>query len=369
MTKALAISITVVALAIAATAGGLGQSDTVEGFEVPRFEADPTWPRLPNGWTLGNTPSIAVDRHDHVWILQRPRVEDLPLDSPPVLEIDEDGNYVQGWGGPADGYDWPHAEHGIGIDEDGNVWITGNNFYPGTGFRSSDDMLLKFTKTGEFLLQIGGRDTSKGNTDTQSVHTATDIATRNGEVYVSDGYGNRRVIVFDAATGAYKRMWGAFGNKPLDDPPAKDLERMAAGETGDGPQQFSGVPHNIGISNDGVVYVSDRGNRRIQAFTPDGKYLGQGFVNRDAEGLTTAGIAFSADPEQRFLYTPDFHWGHVWVLDRKTLRVLSKFGEETGKPGDFREPHDIAADSKGNLYVAEVRGGARAQKLVFKGIM
>ena len=249
------------------------------------------------------------------------------------------------------------------------MWITGNNFYPGTGFTSSDDMLLKFTKTGEFLLQIGGRDTSKGNTDTQSVHTATDIATRNGEVYVSDGYGNRRVIVFDAATGAYKRMWGAFGNKPLDDPPAKDLERMAAGETGDGPQQFSGVPHNIGISNDGVVYVSDRGNRRIQAFTPDGEYLGQGFVNRDAEGLTTAGIAFSADPEQRFLYTPDFHWGHVWVLDRKTLRVLSKFGEETGKPGDFREPHDIAADSKGNLYVAEVRGGARAQKLVFKGIM
>ena len=165
MTKALAISITVVALAIAATAGGLGQSDTVEGFEVPRFEADPTWPRLPNGWTLGNTPSIAVDRHDHVWILQRPRIQDHPSDAPPVLEIDEDGNYVQGWGGPADGYDWPHAEHGIGIDEDGNVWITGNNFYPGTGFRSSDDMLLKFTKTGEFLLQIGGRDTSKGNTD------------------------------------------------------------------------------------------------------------------------------------------------------------------------------------------------------------
>ncbi|MEE8129624.1 MAG: hypothetical protein V3T48_05015, partial [Vicinamibacterales bacterium] len=151
---------------------------------------------------------------------------------------------------------------------------------------------------------------------------------------MSDGYGNRRVIVVDANTGAFKRMWGAFGNKPLDDPPAQDLERMAAGETGDGPQQFSGTPHNIGVSNDGLVYVSDRGNRRIQVFTTDGKYVTQGFVNRDAEGLSTAGIAFSADPEQRFLYTPDFHWGHVWVLDRKTLRVLYKFGEETGKPGD-----------------------------------
>ena len=175
--------------------------------------------------------------------------------------------------------------------------------------------------------------------------------------------------MFDAETGAYKRMWGAFGNEPLDDPPAEDLERMAAGQPGDGPRQFSGVPHNIGVSNDGMVYVSDRANRRIQAFTTDGTFLTQGFVNRDAEGLTTAGIAFSADPEQRFLYTPDFHWGHVWVLDRETLRVLYWFGEETEMPGDFREPHDLATDSQGNLYVAEVGVGARAQKLVFKGLM
>ena len=163
-------------------------------------------------------------------------------------------------------------------------------------------------------------------------------------------------------------MWGAFGNKPLDPATPEDRKRMEPGEVGSGPQQFSGTPHNIGVSNDGMVYLSDRGNRRIQAFTRDGKFVTQGFVNRDATGLTTAGIAFSPDPGQRFLYTPDFHWGHVWILDRKTLRVLGKFGEETGKPGDFREPHDIAADSKGNLYVAEVAGGRRAQKLVFKGI-
>ncbi len=348
--------------------GGEGESDIVSGFAVPRFEADSTWPSLPNGWKLGITSAIAVDQHDHVWVLQRPRLEHHPSDAPPVIEIDENGDYVQGWGGPAEDYDWPYSEHGIAIDADENVWITGNNPYAGTGSDSSDDMLLKFTKTGEFVLQIGGRDVSKGNSDTRSVHTATDVSAYQDEIFVSDGYGNRRVIVFDADTGDFKRMWGAFGNEPFDDPPAADLERMAAGETGAGPKQFSGVPHNIGVSNDGLVYVSDRGNRRIQVFTTEGEYVTQGFVNRDAEGLTTAGIAFSPDPDQRFLYTPDFHWGHVWVLDRKTLRVLYKFGEETGKPGDFREPHDIAADSKGNLYVAEVAGGARAQKLVLKGI-
>ncbi len=363
-----AVAAAVMLLVAAAAASGRAQSDRVEGFEVPRFEVDPTWPRLPNGWKLGVTSSIAVDDDDHVWILQRPRLEHHPSDAPPVLEIDADGDYVQGWGGPADGYDWPYSEHGIAIDDDGAVWITGNNPYAGTGSDSSDDMLLKFSRTGEFLLQIGGRDTSKGNADTESVRTATDVAVHRNEVYVSDGYGNRRVIVFDARTGAFRRMWGAFGDEPLDDPPAEDLRRMEPGEPGDGPRQFSGTPHNIGISNDGIVYVSDRGNRRIQAFRTDGAYVGQGFVNRDAEGLTTAGVAFSPDPEQRFLYTPDFHWGHVWVLDRKTLRVLHHFGEETGKPGDFREPHDVATDSKGNLYVAEVAGGARAQKFVFKGI-
>ena len=389
MTRAFAAGVAIGSLAILTAACGMDQPDQmaesesagsevaasgtsgsdVPEYAVPRFEVDPDWPNLPNGWELGITSSIAVDQHDHVWILHRPRIEHRPSDAPPVLEIDADGNFVQGWGGLSDEYDWPHSEHGIAVDANDNVWITGNNPYPGTGEDDSDDMLLKFTRTGEFLMQLGGRNTSEGNTDTESLHTATDLAVHDGEVYISDGYGNRRVIVFDAETGAYKRMWGAFGNEPLDDPPAEDLERMAAGQPGDGPRQFSGVPHNIGVSNDGMVYVSDRGNRRIQAFTTDGTFVTQGFVNRDAEGLTSAGIAFSADPEQRFLYTPDFHWGHVWVLDRETLRVLYWFGEETEMPGDFREPHDLATDSQGNLYVAEVGVGARAQKLVYKGLM
>mgnify|MGYP001163722976 CR=1 FL=1 len=344
------------------------QSEIVPGFEVPRFQVDPAWPNLPNGWKLGVTSSIAVDKDDHVWILHRPRLEHKPSGAPPVVEIDEMGNYVQGWGGPGEGYDWPFSEHGLAIDDEGNVWITGNNPYAGTGSDSSDDMLLKFSKTGEFLLQIGGRDVSKGNTDTDSLQTATDVSAHDGEIFVADGYGNKRVIVFDARTGAFRRMWGAFGNTPLDDPGPDDARRMEAGEMGDGPKQFSGTPHNIGISKDGLVYVCDRGNRRIQVFTKDGDFVRQGFVNRDAAGLTTAGVAFSSDPDQRFLYTPDFHWGHVWILDRRTLRVLDKFGEESTKPGDLSEAHDIATDSKGNIFVAEVAGGARAQKFVFQGI-
>ena len=162
--------------------------------------------------------------------------------------------------------------------------------------------------------------------------------------------------MFDAATGEYRRMWGAFGNEAVDDPPAEDLERMAAGQPGDGPQQFSGVPHNIGVSNDGIVYVSDRGNRRIQAFTTDGEYLAQGFVNRDAEGLTTAGIAFSTDPGQRFLYTPDFHWGHIWILDRKDAQGAGPLRRANGGAGRFP-----AAARRGHRFAGQpVRRGGGA---------
>ena len=185
---------------------------------------------------------------------------------------------MQGWGGLSSEYDWPHSEHGIAVDANDNVWITGNNPYPGTGEDDSDDMLLKFTRTGEFLMQLGGRNTSRAIRIRRACTRRPTLRCTGGEVYISDGYGNRRVIVFDAETGAYKRMWGAFGDETVDDPPAADLERMAAGQTGDGPRQFSGVPHNIGVSNDGLVYVSDRGNRRIQVFTTDGAFVRQGFV-------------------------------------------------------------------------------------------
>jgi len=248
---------------------------------MPVFEVDPTWPRLPNNWVIGDPSSIAVDRHDNVWLLHRPRTvpaEKKEHAAPPVLEFDKNGKFLQAWGGPADGLEWPDTEHGIYVDYKDNVWIGGNN--PNVQIRvssRSDDMLLKFTSKGKLIKQIGMRDQSKGNKDTTNLHQPADVQVvqKTNEAVVADGYGNRRIIVLDADTGAFKRMWGAFANEPLDVPPApargtgpapapppRDLE-------GPGPQQW-GIVHAVRIANDGLVYVADRGNSRVQVFTLDG---------------------------------------------------------------------------------------------------
>src|SRR5262245_57011354 len=188
---------------------------------MPTFEVDAMWPRLPNNWVLGQVPGIAVDRRDHVWILHRPRTvaDDLKgRAAPPVLEFDENGKFVAAWGGPGAGFDWPDSEHGIFVDYKDNVWIGGSSPTSTSLTRRSDDMLLKFSTSGMFRLQIGGPDKSGGNADTRSVNKPADafVYAKTNELYVADGYGNRRVIVFDADTGAFKRMWGAFGNAPQD---------------------------------------------------------------------------------------------------------------------------------------------------------
>jgi hypothetical protein len=193
---------------------------------VPTFQVDPTWPKLPNNWVIGDPSSIAVDRHDNVWILHRPRT--VPADkkdrvAPPVLEFDTNGKFIQAWGGPSDAYEWPDTEHGIYVDYKDRVWIGGNN--PNAQLRlteRSDDMLLKFTTAGKFIQQIGHRDQSGGNKDTKNLKEPADVVVyqKTNEAFVADGYGNRRVIVLDADTGAFKRMWGAFGNMPLDVVPA-----------------------------------------------------------------------------------------------------------------------------------------------------
>ena len=360
---------------------------------VPVFEADPAWPpKLPYNWIVGHVPSVAVDSRDHVFILHRPNTippEDRARSAPPVIEFDANGKFVTAWGGPGiPGFDWPDSEHGIFIDYKDNVWIGGSAPVAPSLRTLNDDMLLKFDHSGKFLLQIGGRSVSGGNRDTKSVHQSADVFVnaKTNEAFVADGYGNRRVVVFDAETGAFKRMWGAFGNEPLDPPPppARGTGGGGAGgggrgagrgaapaldTEGDGPPQFGSPVHSVKVSNDGLVYVADRPNRRVQVFTTDGKYVTQMFLNRAGPSNgSAAGVAFSPDSAQRFLYIADYGNSHIAVVDRKSLRVLYQFGQRSAKPGDFQGLHQMAVDSKGNIYTGEVAPGARAQRFRYKGI-
>src|SRR5215471_10532605 len=233
-----------VVIILALIGGAAAQSTTLR---PPSFRVEPSWPTIPNGWIYGEVSSIAVDRQDRVWILHRPLTvpqEQRSKAAPPVTVFDSVGHFVRSWGGPGAGYDWPEREHGIYVDPKGYVWIGGNNGYgtpapPG----DSDDMLLKFTTEGKFLLQVGHRNQSGGNSDTRNLHQPADsfFYRPSNELFVADGYGNQRVIVLDADTGVFRRMWGAFGNKP---------EASVATATGvapaEGPPQF-GLVHSIKV--------------------------------------------------------------------------------------------------------------------------
>jgi len=328
---------------------------------VPKFEPDPSWPKqLPNNWMLGQVGGIFADSHDHIWVTSRPRTldnndkyaaldppqADCCIPSPPVLEFDQAGNLIQSWGGPSKDYEWPDNEHGMFVDYKDNVWIGGNG--------PKDTNILKFSKSGKFLLQIGHHGKTGGSNDTENLNRPAGIYVypKTNEVFVADGYGNRRVIVFDADTGAYKRHWGAYGNKPDD-----SVARTRVYD-GPGPTQFNTV-HGIRISNDGLVYVGDRVNNRIQVFTPEGKFVKEGFIERKTstpEG-TAFDVAFSADKGQQFLYVSDGSNKKVQILNRETLEVVGFFGGHGGHgPGQFYHLHSIATDSKGNVYIGESFG-------------
>jgi sugar lactone lactonase YvrE len=317
---------------------------------APTFKADPAWPVIPNNWVFGEVSSVAVDSQDHIWILQRPATVPEAQRSnaaPPVLVFDASGRLLQSWGGSGKGYDWPEREHGIYVDPKNNVWIGGNNGYgtplpPG----DSDDMLLKFTTTGKFLLQVGQRNKSTGNADTKNLHQPADAFFYRDELFVADGYGNHRVIVLNSETGAFKRMWGAFGNVP-------NAETNA--------QQFALV-HSIKVSNDGLVYVADRSNQRVQVFSAAGKFTMETKIG--TTGQTAAGLAFSPDSQQQFLYVADLGDSKIVILNRKTLETVGTFGSAGAGPGQFQTLHHLAVDSKGNIYTAEIGRGRRAQKLV-----
>jgi len=343
------------------------------GVQAPRFEVDPFWPKpLPNHWLLGSAIGVSVDAQDHVWIIHRssdtlnanergaelnPPTGVCCKGAPPILEFDQAGNLLSHWGGPGQGFDWPQSNHGITIDGKGNVWIGGNG--------ADDNHVLKFTRDGKFLKQFGFPYANSGSNDTWAFHQVAKIFVddANNEAYIADGYGNKRVAVIDADTGVFKRYWGAYGNKPDD----TNLGRYNP----DAPpaQQFRNPVHCAELSKDGLVYVCDRVNDRIQVFTRPGKFVKEQFIEKRslADG-SVWDIAFSRDPQQKYLYVVDGRNQKVYILDRDSLQILTSFGDGGRQPSQFFGAHSIATDSKGNIFITETYEGKRVQKFVYKGL-
>jgi hypothetical protein len=329
---------------------------------VPTFSLDPSWPTLPAQLRLGDASSFSVDGQDNVWLLHRPRTlpaEQRQMAAPPVVVFDATGTVVRMWGGEGAGFEWPQREHGIHVDGRGFVWIGGNNC-PTNGIAGlqpvNDDQLLKFRTDGTFVRQIGRSHGSRGNADTSSVHRPADawVHAATNELFVADGYGNHRVIVFDAETGAFKRMWGAFGEPPRDDDHCEVVTPPSVGDPG--PRAFSTV-HALRVARDGMVYVADREHRRVQQFTSDGRFVRQ-LVKLDTPFARS--LALSPDSSQQFLYVGNTD--DIVVVDRQRLAIIGSV-RPAGLTGNT---HHMATDSRGNLYVAATTSDM--QKLIFTGL-
>ena len=353
--------------------------------QVPTFQVDPLWPKpLPNHWILGSVTGVTVDTHDHVWLVHRgldsltarteagtgtnpPTAESCCAPAPFVLEFDQAGTLLNSWGGPGQGYDWPRTPAGITVDANENVWIAGTAETGAVAGRvppPTDAQVLKFSRDGKFLLQIGQPGKVEGSFSKTTLNrpagVSIDAAAR--EVYVADGLGNRRVAVFDSESGAYKRHWGAYG-KPTSEAPLPTYDPTKPPD-----QQFNFVSC-VKIAKDGLVYVCDRRNDRVQVFKKDGTFVKEAFVSKSTLGEGAAwDVTFSNDAQQRFLYVADGSDQKVWVLRRDTLDVVSTVGAGGRWPGHFYGVGNIAVDSKGNLYTGETYEGKRLQKFVFKGL-
>ena len=339
--------------------------------QAPTFEVDPFWPKPFNG-LLGMAIGVWVDEQDYVWIIHRssatlhnnekgaelnPPIAECCRGAPPVLAFDPEGNLVKAWGGPGPGYEWPQSNHGIHIDYKGNVWIGGNG--------EKDAHILKFTKDGKFLMQVGGLGKNAGSNDLENFGRVAKIWVdpQTNEAYIADGYLNKRVAVIDADTGKMKRYWGAYGNKP-DDTNLGNYDPKAPPA-----QQFRNPVHCVERSNDGLIYVCDRTNDRVQVFRPDGTFVKEAFFAKNTLGSGSAwDIAFSRDPEQRFVFLADGQNNRVRIIVRDTLAEVTAFGDGGRQPGQFYGVHSIATDSKGNIYTTETWEGKRLQKFVYKGI-
>ncbi|HEX6314458.1 MAG TPA: hypothetical protein VFZ73_06340 [Gemmatimonadaceae bacterium] len=353
--------------------------------DAPVFEVDPFWPKpLPDKWVLGNAIGVGVDSRDHVYIVHRqdtmndaengagtnPPTSECCKGAPPVLEFDPQGNLVKAWGGPGEGYVWPGSNHGISIDKNDNIWIGGNG--------TNDSHILKFSRDGKLLMQIGrpnavplpqeqvkpGHTVGNSNAMDHFGRVAkVSLDNAANEAYVSDGYLNKRVAVIDMTTGKIKRYWGAYGNAPSDTnygPYSPDSALIP---------QFRTPLHCAEPTNDGLVYVCDRPNDRIQVFQKDGKFVKEvRIAPRTLGDGSVWDIAFSRDPQQRYLFLADGKNERIYVMDRQSLEILTQFGDGGRQPGQFFAVHSIATDSKGNIYTTETYEGKRLQKFVYKGM-
>lgn len=335
--------------------------------DVPQYKVDPFWPKpLPGNWMLGQVAAVAVDRQDNIWVLHRPTTllddEKGAQKNPPetkcctaapaVLQFDQAGNLLRSWGGPGQGYDWFESEHGIFVDDSGNVWVGGNS--------PKDHHLVQFTPEGKFIKQLGKPGKSDGsNSTTQQLGRPAQmqVDAAANEIYVADGYGNRRIVVFDATTFAYKRHWGAYGERPND-------EKLAAYDPNKPPMRsFQNPVHCVRLSNDGLVYVCDRQNDRIQVFERSGKFVREFRIEPETlQNGSVWDLVFTEDKAQKYMIIANGASSHLIVAERETGKVVSTFGRPGRMAGELRWAHSLAVDSKGNVYVAEVGFGRRAQK-------
>jgi NHL repeat len=419
--------------------------------KTPGFVIDPSWPqRLPDNWLLGQVGGLYVDQHDHIWVYNRARtmtneeaglegpvagavdekgqpvnglgqvrpygaIADCCKAAPSVLEFDSDGKLLRSWGGPSDpgfiggkckaeaGCIWPSSEHGIYVDQNDNVWISGNSAAADRGTmpwstneEGGDGFILKFDRNGNFKLRIGGtpqgpasNDAHGGINDTPLLYQAADMVVdpATNRLYIADGYGNRRILIVDANTGKYIGHFGAYGNNPVDDSAARAAGPWMAdySKGNKKPAFFRSPVHCVKIANDGKIYVCDRGNDRIQVFDKNDPSLGKacsnpagvvgkcGFVAEQVVSEhtnvigTAVSMSFSADKAQSCLYVGDNANMTIYILNRSNLQELGRLGRSGRMPGEFHWLHQVGVDSKGNIYTAEVDTGKRIQKFLRYG--
>jgi DNA-binding beta-propeller fold protein YncE len=366
----LALALSAVALAVFES-HAIGQSSGRAAPAAPTFKVDPAWPlEMPNKWILGAVTGVFVDAKQHVWVThlpetlteeetsvtQKPPIGTCCVAAPPVIEFDAQGKVVQGWGQGSmdDTSNWPRNPHGIFVDHNDFVWI-------GTYMHHR---VMKFTRDGKLLMTIGQYDKNAGSNDTTLLGGPAGIWVdpNTNEVYIADGYRNRRVIVFDGATGRYLRHWGAYGERP-DDTEKFDPKTMVGGAL---PRQFSTV-HGITGSKDGKIYVADRRGNRLQVFDHQGRFLTEKII---APATLASGSAFvpvlSPDAQQQWLYLADGTNHKVWILRRSDLEVVGEFGRGGRQVGQMLRPHGMSIDAQGNLYVGEASTGRRVQKFTLQ---